>query len=48
MISEMITVDNEEAKKELILQNSGMKVASEFETPHHTELIILSFFIDEK
>ena len=33
MISEMITVDNEEAKKELILQNSGMKVASEFETP---------------
>ena len=33
MISEMITVDNEEAKKELILQNSGMKVASEFESP---------------
>ena len=33
MISEMITVDHEEAKKELILQNSGMKVASEFESP---------------
>ena len=46
MISEMITVDNEEAKKELILQNSGMKVASEFESPHHTELIF-SFFNDE-
>jgi len=33
MISEMITVDHEEAKKELILQNSGIKVASEFEFP---------------
>ncbi len=33
MISEMITFDHEEAKKELILKDSGMKINSEFESP---------------
>ena len=33
MISEMITFDHEQAKKELLLRDSGMKVASEFESP---------------
>ena len=33
MISEMIAFDHKEAKKELILKDSGMKVSSEFESP---------------
>ena len=33
MISEMISFDHEQAKKELLLRDSGMKVASEFESP---------------
>ena len=33
MISEMIDFDKEEAKKELILKKSGIKISSEFESP---------------
>ena len=33
MISEMIDFDKKEAKKELILQKSGIKISSEFESP---------------